>query len=178
MLRKIPISCLWQTICPLDSSGDAGTRQQNGKHNSKVLNLYLLSPGPPLCYVAPTLAPGHKGHLAPRRRALGTIIKKSSHGCRRLATRLGSKTLKPPPWVSGEPKLKTWLQAPPGRDFSLSPLGAFRRDAPALFRVRSPNNGKVGNQVLCWLFFQVNLIPINNPHRPSLATSECAERWS
>ena len=29
-----------------------------------------------------------------------------------------------------------------------APLGTFRSDAPALFRVRSPNYGKVGNQVL------------------------------
>ena len=29
-----------------------------------------------------------------------------------------------------------------------------------------------------WLFFQAKLILINHPHRPSLAKSECAERWS
>ena len=74
-------------------------------------------------------------------------------------------------------------------------------DEPALFQVRSPNEGKSWDKFLCphsrcfrsyfdviflmylessvfWFFFQANLILINHPHRPSLANSECAERWS
>ena len=63
---------------------------------------------------------------------------------------LSSKFLAPPPWVSGGggTKIKdpvvdsTWPGFHPA-------LGVFRRDAPALSLVRSPNNGKVGNPVLC-----------------------------
>ena len=69
----------------------------------------------------PFVSRGHKGQLAPRCLALGTMIKESYHGCRRHLA----------------------------RDFSPPLLGSFRRDAPAISRVCSPNNGKVGNQVLC-----------------------------
>ena len=126
---------------------------------------------------------------------LDTIIQ--SYGSSILSISLGLKTLNTSLGL-GAPKLKTRLQAPPGRDL-IPPLGAFRCDTPALPppppRVRSPNNGTVGNQDLClhsrcfmsfgnlfdvssvfWLFFQTNLL--NHPHRPSLSTSECTESWS
>ena len=68
---------------------------------------------------------------------LGTIIKKSYNDGSILSTSLGSKTLNTSLGL-GEPKLKTW----PG--FFISPLAAFRCDAPALSRVRSPGCPRTG----------------------------------
>ena len=40
----------------------------------------------------------------------------------------------------GEPQFKTRLYTAPARTF-YTPLGTIRLDAPALFRVRNPNDG-------------------------------------
>ena len=78
---------------------------------------------------------GHKWQLAPRCRALGTMITTFiswyTEGC-------------PPPWVWGNHNLRPVVGATWPGHFT-PPLCAFKLDAPApaLSHVRSPNNGKV-----------------------------------
>ena len=71
--------------------------------------------------------------------ALGTMIKKSYHGSRRLSPSIGSRTLNTSSlglgsW--GDLKLKTRLHAPPGCDF-IFPACGLQAYAPTLSRVRS-----------------------------------------
>ena len=46
--------------------------------------------------------------------------------------------------LSGGAKIKDPVVDATWPEYFTPPLGAFRRDAPTIFRVRSPNNGKVG----------------------------------
>ena len=61
-----------------------------------------------------------------------------------LSTSLGSKTLNTSSLGLGGTKIKDPVVGAIWPGYFTSPLGAFRRDAPAHSRVRRPNNGKVG----------------------------------
>ena len=135
--------------------------------------------------------PGGGGpeRMGPRPPPWVPLLKKSYNGSNILSTSLGSKILNTSLGLGGtkikdQPVgifhltarcLQAWRNCPPPPPGSTSPIMAKLGLSPVLRVLFWCNLFDVSS--VFWLLFQANLILINHLHRPSLAKSECAERW-
>ena len=140
---------------------------------------------------------GHKGQLAPRCRALDAMIKKFYSRIQKAVHPFRFQNFEHIVLGSGwNHNLRSGCRRHLVRIFYIF-VRLLRLDAPALFPESAvPITAKVGIKFLCpysgcfgsyfdviflmYLDFLAFLLsqPHHHPHRPSLAKSECAERWS
>ena len=108
------------------------------------------------------------------------MIKKFYHGMQKAVHQFRFKNVEQHLLLGsgGNQNLRPSCRRPPTRTFH-PPVGTLRCDAPALVRVRSPNDGnKLGSSLLSPFLSSQPHHAHHHPHRPSLAKSERAEKWS